>query len=379
MAYDPLDPNRKEEEGAESQYASLLAPAAGAAAPSAGAAAPAPQAARPGFVNFDRYLGANRDNAKEMTSGVLGKMRTKANTVSDGIGSAESSINEGIRTNTVKGPEAGTVIGTPPTTASTQQANVSALPTPTSLPTSRSGTMPVTIPGSTTARPTTHTAPMPTPYVAPPAPPTSTYENAAALGDSTYKGPTTEAVRSLYDPLIGDLTSGGLDATAATSAHGLQGLIPGGTAFDGALGRGVSGSQFDALKDRFTALKGQYDSSLAGSTTRASDAETSSKDAISKWDALRDTEDGERLTEKSAEETRARNVEIDRNNLRTAFFTDTMPTLAPWIQAAGGMTPEQYKSATDRLSPEDMSDISNGRTPEERFQRFMWFFRKYNK
>lgn len=119
MAYvqDPTQEDDDPTKSGESQYAELLT--GGTSAPAAGpapAAAPTPAASRPGFVNFDRYLNANRDATQNAVNKGATDLENRAKGVQAGLGQVKDEIATAATKGTVQGPDTVT-----PSAATTQR------------------------------------------------------------------------------------------------------------------------------------------------------------------------------------------------------------------------------------------------------------------
>ncbi len=327
FALDPAKPD--EEEEPKSAYADLMPAGAPTAATPAASGAPAPRAApaTPGFVNFDRYMNANRDTANRMVDGVAGRIESKAAKVENGVQSAQKDLTAAASAATIQGPAAGAQIGRPPPTAAATQTQAITMTSPGGKPmTGRMRLPPSGAPAPAPAAP----APAPGAWVS--------HDELRANAAKDYTGPTTTDVRSRYDALLGDLGTGRDEAAAAGSAAGLQGLIgKNATAFDASLASAAGGGRLGGLKNRFDRVGGVYDTALKSTSDAVNAAGTTSGEAISKWDALMAKEEAAEA-DRTATAT-ANKAQIDRDNATRTEFDQ-------FIAGRGGGHGEIMRNAT---------------------------------
>lgn len=332
MAYDPQDPNQQDPNAEESQYASLLAPAA-PVAPVA-----AHKTATPGFVNTERYQKANQGTISRMQDERQSVYRNLQGEANNALNSATSGLVADAQKNTVQGPASGTTVGykpAPTTTAGVQAAALDKMGKPQVV-----NGRPVMPPARATVTP------------APAAPIEDPSTRAAHLAN--YKGPTVSDVNSKFGALM--------DKYGVAPDPGPM------NAFDSALlGKGP-GNPYAGLD--FDAARKQAQDAVQGA------ADTSGK-AKSAWQALFDQFDGKQ--QDLQDQATANRADLAKREGKAKWHTEdgARPKGEDYAKFAlkaasrggvyrGDMVP-QVAALFDRLSDEDAQKLVafNPRSPGE--------------
>jgi hypothetical protein len=301
--YDPTQDDDKEAE--QSQYSALLAPAApaeAAATPSAAPSAAPKKSSTPGFVNFDRYVNANKDNVARDREAKQKSVDSRYSALTDSLGSAQN-----VQADTGRAPTAGESIA-PASVRDIQAQGIG------SIKQGLSGEAQVT------------------------------KDEAIARAGATYGGPTQQDVDSKYAPLLAQKNRLQEEANAAkTGSYG-------GNAFDDALIGATGGVDYSKVDG----MEKQYDSSYTTAQNAAQNARTTFDANKSAWQVLLDQYGPVEAAAKEAETERIRTSQAraDRQAKIDTYFKSADANQEV-RQAFTTMTPEEQDAfmALDTRDP----------------------------
>lgn len=294
MAYDPLNPKDDEAPGAESQYASLMAPSAAPAAPAAtgSAAGPAPAAAtpaaapkapsssRPGFVNFDRVMNANKNTVDRMRD----TAQSTENQQAQALRSQAQSIQKDVEA----------------------KAKSSALPAAPTAPVTAEDALMNGV-------------------------------DVKANASATYGGPVKSDVESRYAPLL-------------ASYHAFQNSQVAPTGLDGRLLDAAGGIDTSGRKGAENA----FNASLGKATGMANDASAAFADNKSKWGALL----GQHETENTATAAKNADKSYEDARTAEAQKTFKELSANSMRAMVGNEVANKYQAASSILNPDQLRELN---------------------
>ncbi len=369
MAYD-ADPTKRKEDGeeapGESQYAALLTGGGGATAPAAGGGGTPAQAAPksstvPGFVNFDRYVSANKGTTDRLANEIKGRER---NYGADATALQAGVLKDATAGATTPGVTTGThITGTTADVQNTALANSG--PTSDGFVTGRQGI--IKGPHGSGNAPTPPGAPPPgaPPPVSSPASGLTqtgdtdyTRDQAVDFSDNTYTGPLVADLGSRYASLLD--RSGKMSGLAtAAKAGDYSSIVPGANAFDSKLLGTTNAGQ--VLQDRAAAMKKQYDAAYGQSTADVTKAYNDTNENVSQWNTLLDGYDADVATAEGIKTAHA-TKDHDAKVTDLLGFTDTFFNKDPGAFVQGGdqmgLGGNPLKAGIQNFTPAAIKDLA---------------------
>jgi hypothetical protein len=260
VAFLPIELDEEEEE----KPVQPMGAGVGMGAPAAPSSAPAQAAptSNPGqFINFERYIAANKDGAKKTADGLAGDVEKAGSDVQKGLGAAQTKFGAGV--------EAGNPF---PVTATAQSA-MSARPTaaPRQVVTTPAPSTSLRTLGSDYGVPAIDSSKAPQQG-------SITADQARAEGKKSYTGPSSLDQDSGWGDLLSKAQTGASKANLLGSEEGIQTSLKnkvhgpytqGQSMLDTALAQNAGGRRFGELKSKYGGLSKMLEGANVTSTGQA--------------------------------------------------------------------------------------------------------------